>query len=149
MPMDSISMCSTTLYMSNVDKGSWFKGLSAYTMRLCQNFDSSSDLEPQPLIKVVWVELFENTAICPWTAYQCAQTLCICLMQMHRKQFEEAVSLNHDKMTSFWLHKGPRTPKYEPSSVGTTVWGYCHMPMDSIIMCSNTLNIFNMDFGSS
>ncbi len=29
-----------------------------------------------------------------------------------------AVSLNHDKMTSFWLHKWPRTTKSDPSSVG-------------------------------
>ncbi len=30
-----------------------------------------------------------------------------------RKQLELAVSLNHDVMTSFWLHKWPRTLKYE------------------------------------
>ncbi len=32
-------------------------------------------------------------------------------------QFEVAVSLNHDVMTSFWLHKWPRTQKSEPSRV--------------------------------
>ncbi len=32
------------------------------------------------------------------------------------KQFEIAVTLNHDVMTSFWLHKWPRTPKSEPST---------------------------------
>ena len=30
------------------------------------------------------------------------------------EQFELAVSLNHDIMTPFWLHKWPRTPKSEP-----------------------------------
>ncbi len=49
-----------------------------------------------------------------------------------------AVSLNHDIIPSFWLHKWPRTTKSEPSIVGITVWGYCHMSMESISMCSNT-----------
>ncbi len=66
-----------------------------------------------------------------------------------RKQFEEAVSLNHDIMTSFWLHKWPKTPKYDPSSVGIPVWGYCHMPMNSIWMCSKTLYMSNVDVGRS
>ncbi len=35
---------------------------------------------------------------CQWTAYQCCQTLCICLMWMG---FEVAVSLNHDVMSLF------------------------------------------------
>ncbi len=65
------------------------------------------------------------------------------------KQFELAVSLNHDVMTSCWLHKLPRTPKYEPSCVGITVRGYSHMPMDSISMCSNTVYIYDVDTGSS
>ncbi len=37
------------------------------------------------------------------------------------KQFEVAVSLNHDIITSCRLYKLPRTPKYEPSRVGVTV----------------------------
>ena len=43
--------------------------------------------------------------------------------------------LNH----IIWLPKWPRTPKSEPSSVDIIVWGYCHMPMDSKSMCSDTL----------
>ena len=50
-------------------------------------------------------------------------------------------SLNHDLTTSFWLHKWPRTPQSEPSSVCITAWGYCHMLLDSISMCSNILYI--------
>jgi hypothetical protein len=44
-----------------------------------------------------------------------------------------------------------RTPKFEPCSVGITVWGYYHFPIDSISMCSNTLYMSNtnMDMGSS
>jgi hypothetical protein len=61
------------------------------------------------------------------------------------QQFEVAISLNHDIMTSFWLHKWPRTPKSDPSWVGITVIGCYHMPMDSISMCSNTLYMSNMD----
>ncbi len=112
-----------------------------FTLQVTQN--------PKNLRKVVWVELFEATAICPWIAYQCAQTLWICLMRIREAVVEVDVSLNHDKMTSFWLHKWPRTPKSNPSKLGITVWGYCHMPMDSISMCSNTLDMYNVDSGSS
>ncbi len=48
-------------------------------------------------------------------------------------------------MQSFWLHKWARTPNSEPSRVGITVWGYCHIPMDSIPMSSNTLYMSNVD----
>jgi hypothetical protein len=40
MPMDSISMCSNTLYMSNVDVGSSLSWLSDSTMTLYHHFDS-------------------------------------------------------------------------------------------------------------
>ncbi len=66
-----------------------------------------------------------------------------------RKHFEVTVSLNHDIMTSFWFHKWPRTTKYEPSKVGITVRGCCHIPMDSILMCSNTFYVYNLNAGSS
>ncbi len=65
------------------------------------------------------------------------------------RQFDVAVSLNHVTMTSFWLNKWARTPKYDPSSVGITVWGYCHMSMDIIPVCVNTLCMSNVDAGSS
>ena len=57
-----------------------------------------------------------------------------------RIQFEEA----------FWLHMWPRTPKFEPSSVGIpiTVWGCYSMSMDIISICSNTFYMSNMDAGS-
>jgi hypothetical protein len=41
----------------------------------------------------------------------------MCLIWIWGAVFEVAVSLNHDVMTSCWLHKWPRTPKSEPSSV--------------------------------
>ena len=52
-----------------------------------------------------------------------------------RKQFELAVSLNHDAMTSFWLHMWTRTQKSEPSSVGITVEGCYRMPMPAACWC--------------
>ncbi len=64
-------------------------------------------------------------------------------------QFELAISLNHDVITLFLLFKWPWIQKSEESSVGRTVWGYCHIPMGSISMCSNTLNMSNVDPGSS
>ncbi len=68
-----------------------------------------------------------------------------------RKHFEVAVSLNHGIMTSFWLNKWPRTTKYEPSKVGMTVWGYylILIPMDSILMCSNTFYMYDLNARSS
>ena len=45
MPMDSISVCSNTLYMSNVDVGSTLRWLSPPTMTLSDHFDSS---DPEP-----------------------------------------------------------------------------------------------------
>jgi hypothetical protein len=35
---------------------------------------------PQNLTHVVWVELCKAATVCPWTAYLCAQTLCLCLI---------------------------------------------------------------------
>ncbi len=116
IPMDSISMCSNTLFMSNMDvqEAVWVG---------CQ---------PQP-----W---HDDIILTP----QVRQKLCKCLMWMG-KQFDVAVSLNHDIMTSFWLNKWARTPTSDTISVGITVWGYCHMPMDSISMCLNTLLMSNVD----
>jgi hypothetical protein len=82
IPTDSISMLSNNFYMYNMDAGSSLRWLSASTMIQWHHFDSTSEAEPQNLTQVVWLELFEATAICPWTVYQCAQTLCICLMWM-------------------------------------------------------------------
>ena len=82
MPMDSISMGSNTLHMSNVDVGSSLSWLPSSAMTLCHHFDSTSDPEPQIMSRVRWVLLIEATAVCPWTAYQCAQTLCIYLIWM-------------------------------------------------------------------
>ncbi len=64
----------------NVDAGSSLRWLSPSTMALYYHFDSTSDPEPQNTNQAVWVYLFEATAICPLTAYQCAQALYICIM---------------------------------------------------------------------
>ena len=41
MPMDSILMCSNTLYMSNMDAGSSLRWLSVSTMAYRHHFDST------------------------------------------------------------------------------------------------------------
>jgi len=46
MHIKSISMCSNTLYMSNMDERSSLRWLSASTMTLCHHFDSKSDSTP-------------------------------------------------------------------------------------------------------
>ncbi len=81
MPQKSISTCSNTLHMSNMDAGSSLRWLCALTMTQWLHFDSTSDPKPQNMIQVELVELLEATAICPWTAYQYAQTHCICLRE--------------------------------------------------------------------
>jgi hypothetical protein len=46
------------------------------------DFESTYDQEPQNLSQVMLVYLFNAAIICLWTAYQCAQTFCICLIWM-------------------------------------------------------------------
>jgi hypothetical protein len=47
------------------------------------SFGFENDQEvPQNLTQAVRVKLFEATVLCPWTADQCAQTLCVCLRWM-------------------------------------------------------------------
>jgi hypothetical protein len=44
---------------------------------------TTNDTEgPQNMSQVGWVLLFKTVTVCLSTAYQCAQTLCICLMWM-------------------------------------------------------------------
>ncbi len=47
MPMDSISMCSITFYVSNMDVGNSLRWLSASTMTKNHHFDSTSDHVPR------------------------------------------------------------------------------------------------------
>ncbi len=149
IPMDRMSMFSNTLYMSNVDVGSSGWG-GCQPQPWCDDIILTPQVTQNPKL---WAKEagYNCLRLPPFSHKQhinmlkhFVYVLCGC-----RKHFELAVSLNHDVMTSFWLHKWPRTPKSEPSSVGITVWGYCYMPMDSILMCSNTLNMSNMDAGSS
>jgi hypothetical protein len=139
MPMDSIWMCSNNLYTSNVDTGRSLSWLSASTMTLWHQFDSTSDPEPQNMSQVVWINVWGYCCMPMDSIWMSSSTL----------YFEVAVNHNHDVMTSVWHHKWPWTPKYEPSSVGITVWGYCHMPMDSIWMFSNTFYMSNVYAGRS
>ncbi len=66
--------------MSNVDVGSSLKWLPPSALTLYHHFDSTSDPEPQNMTQVVWVQLFKAATLCPWTAYECAQTISIHLM---------------------------------------------------------------------
>ncbi len=149
MPLDSISMCSNNFYMCNVEAGSSLRWLSASTMTLCNRFwlhtrPWTPKSDPSSVGITVWGYChmpMESISICSNTLY---------LSNVDAwEAVEVAVSFNHDVMTSFWLHKWPRTPKYEPSSVGITVWGNCCMSMDSISMCSNNLYMSNVEAGSS
>ncbi len=77
-------MCSNTFYKSNMDAGSSLRWLSPSTMTLCQYIDSTSTSDPVPQnLSQVWcVWMFKASAVCPWTAYQCAQTHCMLLVWM-------------------------------------------------------------------
>ncbi len=52
VPMDSISMCSNTLYTFDMDVRSCLRWQSASTMTKSHHFDSTSDQEPQNLSQV-------------------------------------------------------------------------------------------------
>ncbi len=82
--MDSISMCSNTLQMPKMNGWSSLSWLSASNMTQTHNFDSTttSDPEPQNLSLLLWVKLCKAATVCQWIAYQCAQTLCECLIWM-------------------------------------------------------------------
>ncbi len=84
MHMDSISMCSNTLWISKMDGGSSLSWLSASNMTSWHHFDSTttSDSEPQNLSLLLWVKQYKATTVCQWAAYQCAQTLFRCLIWM-------------------------------------------------------------------
>ncbi len=64
----------------------------------------------QHLSQEVWVWLCKAATICLWTAYWCAQTLCICFIWMNKVAWG-GCQPQYDLMTSFWLHKWPRTQK--------------------------------------
>jgi hypothetical protein len=149
-------MCSNTLYISMKDaiiSLSWW--LSASTMTKWDHFDSKSDPEPEPHNLRQETSSVDNCLMLPYAHGQHISNVLkhnvVNFYNTCRKKFEVAVtSLNHNAMKSFWLHKWPgRTKKPEPSIVGITFWGYCHMPMDIISMCSNTLYMSNVDLGSS
>ncbi len=114
-----INVCKN-LIMSNMEVESSLRWLSASTMTKMNHFYSTSDHVPQNLSQVGWVWLFKAAIICLWTAYQYTHILCNVWDEVGKK-FEMAVSINPDVMTSFWLHKWPRTPKSDPSRAGITV----------------------------
>jgi hypothetical protein len=64
MPMDSISMCSITLYVSNMEVRSSLGWLSASHMTKMHHFDSTCDHVPQNLSKVGWVKLCKAATVC-------------------------------------------------------------------------------------
>jgi hypothetical protein len=55
MLMNSISMRSNTLYVSNMEAGSSLRWLSASTITKMHHFDSTSDHVSQNLSQVGWV----------------------------------------------------------------------------------------------
>ncbi len=80
--MDIITMYSKTVYMSNRDAGISLNRRATSTMTRWHHFNSTSDPDHHNLSQVGWVYLSKAATICLWTAYQCSQTLCICLVWM-------------------------------------------------------------------
>ncbi len=64
------------------------------------------------------------------------------------KWSEVHISLNHDFMASFSLHKWPWRPKSGAHLVGVIVWGCNHMALRQHTNSSNTLYMSNMDVWS-
>jgi hypothetical protein len=130
MPKDSISMRSNNLNMPNVDAGTSLRRLSASTMPEWYHFDSQTwsstpKSEPSSVDTTVW----------GWLHMPHGQHINVLKRFLHillgcGKQFEVAVSLKHETMTSFCPPKWPSTSKFEPSSMDITVWGcflYVHV----------------------
>jgi len=95
------------------------------------------------------IKLCKADDVCQWAAYQCAQTL-VCVWYGWGKQFEVAVSLHHDVMTSFRLHICHPDPQNLSRVLLVAITVYCcySMPIDSIPIFLNALNMSNMDGGS-
>ncbi len=64
------------------------------------------------------------------------------------KSFEVDISLNHDVMASFSLHKWPWLPRSGANFVSVTVRGCNHIPLRQDKNDSNTLYMSNMDVWS-
>jgi hypothetical protein len=100
MPMGSISMCPNTLYMSSMDVGSSLRWLLASSMTQSHHFGSTSDPEPQNLSLLQWVNCLRlllhayGQHINVLKQFVYVKYGCV-------KQFEVAVSLNCDIMTSY------------------------------------------------
>ncbi len=118
--MDSILMCSNTVYMSNMVAGRSLRLLSASTMALWHN---NIILTPQVTKNLkIWAKYrgYNCVRLLPYANGQHIDVLnhCVYVQDGCGKQFEVAVSLNYDIIASFWTHKWPRTPYSEPITVG-------------------------------
>jgi hypothetical protein len=104
MPMDSISMCSNTFYMSNTDEGSILRWRSASTMTQRHHFESTND----PIRKKMSKKCGYDCVRLLLHAHGQHINLFKHFVYVHYglgKQFEVPVSLNQNVMTIFLLHK--------------------------------------------
>ncbi len=145
--MDSISMCSNTLYMSNMDEGSSLGG--GQPQPWCNDIILTPHVTQNPKTnQEVWVWLCKAATVCPWTAYQCAQTLYIHLIWMREAVWGGCQSQS-GCTDNILTPQMTQSPQIWAKCVGITVWGCYRMPMDSISMYSSTLYLSKMDNGSS
>ena len=74
----------------------------------------TSDLEFPNLLPTWPVYRHKGAPICPWDSISVAQTVCFYLIYVCMKQSEVDISLKHDIMASFSLHKKKwlRIPKF-------------------------------------
>jgi hypothetical protein len=94
--------------------------------------------------------LCKAATTCLWTAYECAQTLCICSIWMWEAVWGgcQAPSWCNDMILTPQVSEKAKS-WCGPTRVGISVSGCYCVPMDSKWMCSNTLYMSNMDVGSS
>ena len=88
--------------MSRLDGGSGLRWLSASTMMQWHHFGLTYDPEPQNLSQVGWVYLYKAAMDAFGQHINVLKHLMYVLIRWG-KQFEMAVSLNHDAMASFWF----------------------------------------------
>ncbi len=78
-------------------------------------------LANRPSAQVGWVKLCKAATLCPWTTYQCAQSLCTCLIWIWEAVWGGWQPQPRCNDIFLIPHKWPRAPKSEPSWVDNCV----------------------------
>ena len=146
--MESTSMCSSTLYMSNMDVRSTLKWMTASTVTKWHHFHSISDAESQ-ICGPTWpVEWYEGALTCPWDSIPKVQTLYIYLRWNWEVVWGGCQPQTWCIGIVFTPQVTERIPKFGANLASGMIWGCTHMPLRQHTKGSNAVYISNMKLGS-